>query len=103
MDVLPQLRVVFEVLLVVGALASWGFVIRYTATYRWWETEIGRHLISWSSVVGAFLTYYVLVFIWPTIPGRMWIRLFLFVALIAVIVWRLVMFERLRWRSKKEK
>lgn len=97
MTTLPTwLQVVYFALLAAGVLAGWAFVYRYMRTYRWWKTELGRHLITFSSCLAAFETYYLLVLIFPDLPGKTAIRTALFVVLTAAIVWRLWMFERIR-------
>lgn len=103
MTTLPTwLQVVYLVLLVTGALAGWVFVGRYMQTYRWFSTELGRHLITFSSCLAAFESYYVLALIFPNLPGKTAIRTGLFIVLTVAIVWRLVMFERLRRATKRK-
>jgi hypothetical protein len=102
MTTLPTwLQVVYFVLLVVGVLAGWTFVIRYMVSFRWWSTELGRHLVTFSSCLAAFETYYLLVLAWPDLPGKTAIRTVLFVVLTGLVVWRLVMFERYRRQGMK--
>lgn len=97
MTTLPTwLQVVYYVLLATGALAGWAFVIRYMIAFRWFTTELGRHLVTFSSCLAGFETYYLLVLIWPNLPGKTAIRTCLFVILTAAVVWRLWMFERIR-------
>lgn len=101
MTALPAwLQAVYIALLITGVLAGWTFVIRYMLAFRWWSTELGRHLITFSSCLALFETYYLLVLAWPGLPGRTAIRTGLFVLLTVAIVWRLVMFERLRRQPK---
>jgi hypothetical protein len=101
MTALPTwLQVVYYFLLGVGALAGWGFVIRYMMTFKWYTTELGRHLITFSTCVSAWFLYFLIILIWPDLPGKTAIRTILFVALDFAIVWRLVMFERLRRNPK---
>jgi hypothetical protein len=96
-------NVVYWILLVVGTAASWGFVGYYATTYRWWLTEIGRHLITMSSIVGAFYLYFLVFLVWPALPGRAVIRFALFVALTATLVWRLAVFSRHRLAERTER
>jgi len=104
MTTLPAwLQAVYIVLLVTGSLAGWAFVIRYMVTYRWWTTELGRHLITFSACVAAFESYYLLILIWPGLPGRTAIRTCLFVLLTVAVVWRWWMFERIRWQTRKDR
>lgn len=90
------LKVVYYALIGIGAAAEWTFIIRYTSTYRWWKTELGRHLITFSACLASFETSYVVTILWPHYPGREIVQLALFTLLTAAIVWRLVMFERIR-------
>ena len=97
------LRLVNTVLLLIGVAAGWGFIARYTATYRWWRDVMGVHLVVFSTCVALFYTYFAALVIWPGIPGRTAIRTGLFIALTAAIVWRLVIFERVRRMTKRNK
>lgn len=99
-DLPTWLKVTYYVLLVIGALASWGFVARYAYLYRWWTTEIGRHFVAMSACLGSFYTYYTVALIWPELPGKAWIRGALFLCMTTAICWRLVMFERMRRAPK---
>lgn len=104
MTTLPAgLSAVYIALLITGVLAGWTFVIRYMVIYKWYSTELGIHLITFSSCLAAFESYYLLILIWPELPGRTGIRTGLFVLLTAAIVWRWWMFERIRWQSRKKK
>lgn len=99
----PWAQISYEVLLFVGAFSCWGFLFRYATGFRWWRNDLGRDFVSMSFVIGAFYTYYAVVTTWPTLPGRTLIRTVLFVVLTVVLVWRWVMFERLRRKTKKGK
>jgi hypothetical protein len=97
------LVITYEAMLIVGALSCWGFIARYVTRFRWWTTDIGRHLISMSTIVGLFYTYFAVATLWPDMPGRAWIRTALFAALTCVLVWRWFMFERLRRQTARTK
>lgn len=90
------------VLLTVGIIGCWAFVYRYARTYRWWTNEFGRHLIAFSACLGLFLTFYAVITAYPRLPGAAAIRLTLFTVLVAVIVWRLWLFERIRRAEEKQ-
>lgn len=90
-------RVVMYVLLGVGDLGCWGFVLLYTRTYKWWKNQFGQHLVAFSACLGLFLTYFTARLFWPEMPWRMPIVMSLFVLLDVAIVWRVVLF----WRFKK--
>lgn len=83
-------------LLALGLIGCWAFVIRYMRRYDWWATEFGRHLIALSSCLGLFMTFYAVLAVFPRLPGAAAIRLILFTVLVAVILWRLVLFERIK-------
>jgi hypothetical protein len=93
----------YEVVLFIGAVACWGLLIRYGGGFRWWKNYPGRDFVSTSFVLGMFYTYYAVVTIWPTMPGRTLIRTTLFFVLTVVLVWRWVMFERHRHQTRRDK
>lgn len=90
------------VLLALGIVGCWAFVYRYARTYRWWGNEFGRHLVAFSSCLGLFLSYYAVVVVFPNMPGKDAIRLTLFTILVVVILWRLLLFERIKRAEDKE-
>lgn len=51
-----MIRDIATVLILVSALGSWAFCVLYTVVAPWWETLGGRHVFSFSAVVGAVLT-----------------------------------------------
>jgi len=53
-------------------------------------------------VVSLWFTYFLIVVIWPDFPGKTAIRTALFVVLVVAVVWRFVMFERLRRKTKEK-
>lgn len=85
-----------------GALGSWLFIYRYMRTYRWWTTELGRHMIAFSAVVGAWFTYIPFILLWPDFPGRAAIGTVLLVVLVFTVWWRVWMFERLRGKLRRK-
>lgn len=88
------LRVFYMILLVFGSVGCAWFVARYVTHFRWWKTEIARHLIAMSSCLGLFFLYFIIVMIFPGLPGKTWIRSVLFVGTVACVIWRVVIFER---------
>jgi hypothetical protein len=77
---------IFLSFLVIGAACSWGFVGFYTVKYRWWTNSIGQNLIALSAIVGAFYSWYLVNFFWPTMPGKIPVRTVLFFLLTVVLV-----------------
>ncbi|HKS46362.1 MAG TPA: hypothetical protein VJT49_14875 [Amycolatopsis sp.] len=96
MSPVGAIRLLYELLLVLALIPSFGFVVHYSIVYPWWRSEIGRHIVAFSSSIGALLLHSLIAFLFPTWPGRNWIRLALFIALIVVIWWRWVVFIRVR-------
>lgn len=78
----------------VGWLAVVYFLAAYMITSPWTSTEVGRHLVAMTACVGAFFTLYLLLAIFPDLPGKGLIRLVLLVLLVAACVWRAVMLTR---------
>lgn len=78
----------------IGWLATVVFVGWYGWTRPWYLSDVGRHLMAMSGCVGAFFTLYLLLAIWPELPGRSIVRLVLLVLLVATVVHRLVLLAR---------
>lgn len=89
-------RLIYQVLIVVALLPSFGFIVHYSLVYRWWRNEMGRHIVAFSGCVGAFLAFFTVSFFFPTWPGRDWVRFALFLFLVVVIWWRWIVFIRVR-------
>jgi len=85
----------------VGWVASVVFIAWYGSTRPWFHSEMGRHLMSMSVSVGAFFTLYLALAIWPEFPGRTVIRFVLLIALVATVVWRLVIFAKQDHRDRR--
>lgn len=103
-DSLPLvLKILAIALLAVGVLGGWWFVARYMLLFKWRSTEIGRHLVAFSSLLALFYTYYLVYSFLPNAPGKTPIRLGLFVALTGVILWRVVIFERVAAEARRQR
>ena len=100
----PGLKLYTLALLVISCAGCWLFVVLYHRAYKWWNNEFGRHLVTFSASLGLFLTYYLVLAFWPTMPDglRLWLRTSLFTLLTAVIVWRLVLFGRVNLAQRRE-
>ena len=82
--------------------AAIGFPIWYHLKLRWRRSEMGRHVMGYSSVV-AFLYLQALVGIfWPLYPGRMYAGLLLAVLMMVVIWWRVIVFVHIRRQADRE-
>lgn len=89
------LRIYTLALLVVCVAACWAFVALYSKSFPWWRNQFGSHLVAFSTCLGLFLSYYLVLAFWPQMPWRVGIRTALFTLLTVVIVWRLVLFWRI--------
>lgn len=89
-------RVIIYVELIIALIGCWGFVIMYTRTWEWWKNEIGRHLVSFSGSLGLLLLFYAIRIFWRDMPARGIITIILFGVLTSVIMWRLLLFLRIR-------
>lgn len=82
----------------IGWLSVVVFLVWYTRVEPWFSTDVGRHLVSFSASVGAFFTLYLLLALFPDLPGKGAIRFVLLIAIVANCVWRLVLFAHYRRR-----
>lgn len=78
----------------VGWVAVVYFLAAYMSTHAWAATEVGRHLVAMTASVGGFFTLYLLLAVFPSLPGKGAIRIVLLVALVSTCVWRAVLFTR---------
>lgn len=85
------LGVVYLVGLIAGAVPAVGFPVLYTISARWWRTEMGRHLFSYSMLFALLYTN-GLVHLVFSVPQwlQVWINLFL-VVFAAVVAWQRVL------------
>jgi hypothetical protein len=91
-------------LLIVGAVCSFGLVFLYIRTQRgWWKHPIGKILVSLALVDGVFYAWYILVTLWPQIPGRSLVRLVLFTLMTIAIVYRFIAFLKLQPVMRRDK
>lgn len=82
---------VLTVVLGAGALAGWVFVIGYTHRWTWWRDEHGAHLGFFTLSLTLIMTVYVFRPLFNPVTFAI-IRAPLFVAVVACMVWRLVLF-----------
>jgi hypothetical protein len=80
----------------IGWIVTVVFIAWYMKTEPWSQTETGRHLVSFSASVGAFFTLYLLLALFPDLPGKGLIRIVLLIVLVGNCVWRLILFARYR-------
>lgn len=82
-----------------GALAS---VVWYFVRARWWRTEMGRHLMSYTSVIALLLALLVLRKVVGDYPGRAAVSTVALAALDYVIWRRLWLLVRALGRRRDE-
>lgn len=91
-----------EVLIFLTCPAALGFPVWYHLRLRWRQSEMGRHVMSYSSVV-AFLYLQALVSVWwPAYPGKIYVNILLAVLLMIVIWWRVIVFVRIRRQMRQD-
>lgn len=84
------------VLSVLGAVGCWYFVVAYWALTRgdWHRTAAGRHVMQFTANLGVLFSLIVLARLWPDYIGRPVITLVAFAALVAQLMWRIVLMHR---------
>lgn len=91
-------RNIYLVLFGVGAFACWGFVFRYATNFYWYTNVLGRHLMSVSAICGLIYTWNFIVIMfpeWQANPLRIIMSMALFALFTGLLVWRLIIFEKL--------
>jgi hypothetical protein len=76
--------------LFLGALSGWAFMYIYTRRWHWWKDEYGAHLGYFTLSLTLIMTLYV----FRPFIDKTWfdiLRAPLFVAVVACMVWRLIL------------
>lgn len=90
-----------RVIVILTAPAAIGFPIWYHLRLRWRSSEMGRHVMGYSSVV-AFLYSQALIGIWwPTYPGQVYVALLVALLMMIVIWWRVIVFVHIRRQMRQ--
>lgn len=98
------MAIYYTTLLILGSLCSFGVVGVYVRGQRkWWSNDIGKIIITLSLVDGLFYLWYIIVSLYPQIPGRNTIRLILFTIMTVAIVYRFFTMVRLARIVKRDK
>lgn len=66
------------------AVTAGLFVAAYSALAAWWRSEVGRHLVAFTGVVGLLGLYTVGITVWPHGPMAAVLRTARMVLLVAV-------------------
>lgn len=87
------------VLIVASAVMAVTFCVAYHLSARWWRSEEGRHLMSFTAVIAAVLILWTIGALTPA-HGPWWLvlRLVAFSGVPIVLAWRLLMLYRLQIR-----
>jgi hypothetical protein len=81
------LSVVAYAVLVLGVYFGTGFIVDYVVHTRHID-EVGRHMVAMTANVVAFFVLYLVLAIWPDLPGRGLIRFVLLITIVANVGWR---------------
>lgn len=84
----------WQVFLWLAIVGAWLFPVLYAFTLPWWQTETGRHLITYSSVLAYALTAYALRLVYGDFPGRSALMFSTIILLAFVAWWRAFWFAR---------
>lgn len=92
-------------LVVLSAVLAWAFCVGYHVSARWWESEAGRHLMSFTASLAAVLTLWAVGALTPT-KGLWWdvLRLVAFTGVPLSLAWRLsLLWRRQIWPGLRRK
>lgn len=93
-------------LVIISAVLAWAVCIAYHLSARWWESEVGRHVMTFTGVLAVVLSLWSVGALLSPTRGAWWdvVRLVAFTGVPISLGWRLWMVYRLqiRPRGKKE-
>jgi hypothetical protein len=94
------MQVIGTGLVIVSAVLAWAVCIAYHLSARWWASEAGRHLMTFTAVLAVVLTLWTVGALTPTTKGGWWqiVRLVAFTGVPLSLGWRLWMVYRLQIR-----
>lgn len=91
-----------KVLVLATVPAAIGFPIWYHLKLRWYDSEMGRHVMGYSTVVALlYLTTLVRMF-FPRYPGQLYTATALAALMGVVIWWRVLVFVHLRREARQK-
>lgn len=95
------------VCVVVGAVASGGFVALYWASARWYRSAEGWHLMTFTGLLAIVLAYTsyrnLAVMPRPAAAGVEIARLVIFAAVAASLLWRVWLLYRIQIRGRRHR
>lgn len=86
--------------LVASTVLVWCWILAYGLRVRWHRAEVGRHMMGISLVAGLVLALATIRILAGPWPGYEWLRLALYVAVLAAIAQHLTMFVRVQRRHR---
>jgi hypothetical protein len=99
------LRLLYRIVLIADVAALGAFVAEYTWRANWWSNPIGRTIVIKSGLLAAVLIPSILALFFNfsrlTSIVAAWIDLVLFALIAVVMVWRIIVFERIH-RQRQE-
>lgn len=95
-----MIQAIGTVLVVVSAVLAWAVCVLYHLSARWWRSEAGRHVMTFTAVLALVLSLWVVGALTPAAKGQWWqiVRLVAFVGVPVSLGWRLWMVWRLQVR-----
>ena len=91
-----------DVAFTVAVIAANLFVFLYSTLARPWRSLSGLHIFSFMLVVALILNHAAILVNIPRYPGYLWVRAFLYTALAAVIIWRILILVRVQLPARRE-
>jgi hypothetical protein len=91
-------------LVIVSAVLAWAVCVLYHLSARWWESEAGRHVMTFTGVLAVVLTLWSIGALTPT-KGPWWdvLRLAAFTGVPVSLTWRLWLLYRLQVKPRRSK
>lgn len=95
-----MIKVVGIALVMVSAVLAWAFCVGYHLSARWWRSEAGRHVMTFTAALGVVLSLWSVGALLSPERGPWWdvVRLIAFTGVPASLAWRLWMLWRLQIR-----
>lgn len=83
--------------------AAVGFPIWYHLRMRWFESEMGRHVMGYSVVVALLYVTSIYGLYFPNHPGQQIVGISLAILMGVVVWWRVLVFVHIYRRTRRER
>jgi len=93
----------YKIVLCLTAPAAIGFPIWYHLRLRWQDSEMGKHVMGYSAVVGLLYLTSLLRLFFPGMPLQRGITITLAVLMLVVVWWRVVVFVHIYRQTRQER